>query len=234
MSMETNSNVNSRELAPGSTAGQLSPGFILPSFGHPAGTTFGLHQPPTQSVPPPDMHSQVPGGYVGETLHNNMGRFNYFRGIITMINDFFVKEHDENIGCYKLITVEDALGSVVNFVVAPTTYFVDHVTVSLGDMVIGFYDALAPAPLIFPPQYWAVVMAVDTPYKNVKVDFFDNQLLSADKNLKLNLSPYTRIVLENNQLFTRNPGNRNLIVVYGPVTRSIPAQTTPYEIIVMC
>ena len=28
--------------------------------------------------------------------------------------------------------------------------------------------------------------------------------------------------------------NRNLIVIYGATTKSIPAQTTPYKIIVMC
>lgn len=30
------------------------------------------------------------------------------------------------------------------------------------------------------------------------------------------------------------PGNRNLIVIYGHTTKSIPAKTTPYKIIVLC
>ena len=34
--------------------------------------------------------------------------------------------------------------------------------VTLGDMVTGFYDANAPVPLIFPPQFRAIVMAKDT------------------------------------------------------------------------
>lgn len=37
-----------------------------------------------------------------------------------------------------------------------------------------------------------------------------------------------------NQTFTLNPVNRNLLVVFGPTTMSIPVQTTPYKIIVMC
>ena len=100
--------------------------------------------------------------------------------------------------------------------------------------VTGFYDADAPVPLIFPPQYRAIVMTIDSPYQSVKVDFFNRQLESSDGSLKLNISPSTQILLENGQLFNRNPANRNLIVVYGATTRSIPAQTTPYQIIVMC
>jgi hypothetical protein len=91
-----------------------------------------------------------------------------------------------------------------------------------------------PVPLIFPPQYRAVIMVKDTPYQNVKVDYFNSQLESSDGKLKLNIAPSTQIVLRNGQAFTRYPSNRNLIVVYGPTTKSIPAQTTPYKIIVVC
>lgn len=72
------------------------------------------------------------------------------------------------------------------------------------------------------------------PDVNVKVAYFDNQLVSSDGTLKLNLAPFTQIILENDQLFTNNPANHNLIIVYGPTTRSIPAQTAPYQIIVIC
>ncbi|MTK12866.1 MAG: hypothetical protein F8N39_12540 [Clostridiaceae bacterium] len=163
-----------------------------------------------------------------------MEKFLTFHGIITMISDFSIATNETNPGCYKLMSVEDGSGNTVNFVVAPNTYFVDHVTMEVGDMVTGFYDANAPVPLIFPPQYRAIVMAKDTQYQNVKVDYFNSQLVSSDNQLKLNIGPSTQIVLENDQAFTQNPANRNLIVIYGPTTMSIPAQTTPYEIIVMC
>ncbi|HEX9026874.1 MAG TPA: hypothetical protein VF839_10505, partial [Clostridium sp.] len=71
-------------------------------------------------------------------------------------------------------------------------------------------------------------------YQNVTVDYFNNELISSDGNLKLNTDQSTEIILTNDQLFNRYPGNRNLIVVYGPTTKSIPAQTTPYKIIVLC
>lgn len=163
-----------------------------------------------------------------------MIKFQSFHGIVTKIEDFWVSQNAEDTGCYKIITVEAGQGNVVNFVVSPNTYFVDHVIVSEGDRVTGFYDANAPVPLIFPPQYRAIVMAMDSPYQNVTVDYFNSQLISSDNKLKLNLAPCTRILLQNGQIFTHNPSNRNLIVIYGASTKSIPAQTTPYKIIVLC
>jgi len=118
--------------------------------------------------------------------------------------------------------------------VSQNTYFVDSVTLQVGDSVIGFYDGDAPVPLIFPPQFRALVMARFSPYQSVKVDFFNNQLISSDNTLKLNVGPNTKVLLENHQLFSRFPGNRNLIVVYSTSTMSIPAQTTPSKIVVMC
>lgn len=161
-------------------------------------------------------------------------KFQSFQGIITMIADFWTGPNGEGAGCNKLVSVQSIDGNLVNFVVTPDTYFVDHVMVQVGDLVTGFYDANAPVPLIYPPQYQAIVMAINTPYQNVTVDYFNSQLVSSDNSLKLNIAPFTQILLENGQAFTGYPANRNLIVVYGPTTRSIPAQTTPYEIIVMC
>ena len=159
--------------------------------------------------------------------------FGYFTGIITMISDFWTG-NQQTTGCYKLMSVVDRYGSIVNFVVTPATYFVDYEMLTVGDVVIGFYDANAPVPLIYPPQYEAIVMARASRYQNVKVDYFNSQLVSSDGTLKLNISPFTQIILENDQAFTGNPAKRNLIVVYGATTKSIPAQTTPYKIIVMC
>jgi hypothetical protein len=159
--------------------------------------------------------------------------FNSFSGIITMIDDFWTGD-EQRAGCYKIMRVESPDGNLVNFIVQPTTYFVGHVMVAVGDMVTGYYDANAPVPAIYPPQLRAIVMARVTPNQNVKVDYFNSQLISSDGSLKLNIAPDTRIVLENGQAFTGDPANRDLIVVYGPTTRSIPAQTAPYEIIVLC
>ena len=162
-----------------------------------------------------------------------MATFLSFLGVVTKIEDFWTGNVEPS-GCYKLMSVQNGDGIIVDFVVTPNTYFVDHEMVAARDLVIGFYDANAPAPLIYPPRFQAVVMAKVKRGQNVKVDYFDSQLLSSDSMLKLNISPATQMLLENDQAFTKNPANRNLIVVYGATTMSIPAQTTPYKIIVMC
>lgn len=161
-----------------------------------------------------------------------MTNFNSFHGTVTLISDFFTGQNSE--GCYKLISIENGLGAIVNFVVSPATYFVDHVMVSIGDRVTGYYNGDAPAILIYPPQYQALVMVKDSHYQKVKVDYFNSELVSSDGRLQLNISPYTQVVLTNGQLFSKSPMNRDLIVIYGPATKSIPAQTTPYRMIVLC
>lgn len=162
-----------------------------------------------------------------------MINFYSFHGTITMISDFITGQTGEE-GCYKLITIQDDVGSIANFVVSPSTYIVDYVILNIGDRVTGYYDGNAPVPFIYPPQYRALVMVKETSYQQVKVDYFNNEFESRDGQLKLNLSPYTQIVLPNGQPFSKNPGNRNLIVIYGPATKSIPAQTSPYRIVVWC
>ena len=161
-------------------------------------------------------------------------KFAAFSGTVTSIEDFYTGQDDPSAGCYKLMSLQNMDMGPVNFVISPGTYFVNHEVIEVGDEVTGFYDANAPVPLIYPPQYRAIVMAKNTEPENVTVDYFNNQLISSDGNLKLNIAPSTEIILTNDQIFNRYPGNRNLIVLYGPTTFSIPAQTTPYKIIVLC
>lgn len=163
-----------------------------------------------------------------------MVNFQSFRGTVTQIQDFRMGQNGEDAGCYKLMTVEDRQGGIVNFVISPTTYFVYAEVVNPGDLVTGYYDGDAPAILIYPPQYPALIVVKEHFNENVKIDFFNSQFVSRDGQLKLNLDPNTPILLRNWQPFTQNPANHNLIVIYGPTTRSIPAQTTPSEVIVWC
>jgi hypothetical protein len=162
-----------------------------------------------------------------------MTTFGSFSGTVTTIDNFRTVT-GKSLGCYKLMTVRSGDGNVVNFIISPSTYFVDHIMISVGNIVIGFYDANAPVPLIYPPQYQAIVISKLVPGQNVKVDHFNEHMVSSDNTLMLNINPFTQIMLENGQAFNANPANHNLIVVYGPTTRSIPAQTTPNRIIVMC
>lgn len=165
---------------------------------------------------------------------NTAQKFAAFSGTVARIEDFYTGQDDASAGCYKLMSLETMDMGPINFIISPETYFVNHELIEVGDKVTGFYDANAPVPLIYPPQYRAIVMAKNTGSENVTVDYFNNELISSDGNLKLNIGPNTEIILTNDQIFNRYPGNRNLIVVYGPTTFSIPAQTTPYQIIVLC
>lgn len=163
-----------------------------------------------------------------------MMQFLSFTGVVKNIHSLDRQNYEGNRGCVQLFTVESDSREIVNFYVSPDTYFVRHEVIRIGDRVTGFYNANAPAPLIYPPQFQAVVMNKVTTNYFVKVAYFDQYLVSEDGQLRLNLSEETQIRLENGQLFEGELRNRNLIVVYGPTTRSIPAQTTPYEIIVIC
>ncbi|RSD26832.1 hypothetical protein [Mesobacillus subterraneus] len=163
-----------------------------------------------------------------------MIQYQSFSGTIVSISDFPITANGADDGCYKMVAVIDGTGRQVNFIVEPKTYFLDREMVRVGDRVTGYHDANAPVPMIYPPQYRALIMVKERTDRNVKVDFFNSQLISSDGMLKLNLSTGTQIRLENGQAFTKSPANRNLLVVYGPSTFSIPAQTTPYQIIVLC
>lgn len=165
-----------------------------------------------------------------------MTRINFqsFRGYVSQIQDFRIDPNSDNTGCDQLISVTNGWGSIVHFISSPTTYFVDHEIIAVGDLITGYYDGDAPVPLIYPPQYQALVIVKESPYHHVKVDFFNEHLESSDGQLQLNISPYTQKLLTNGQLFLNNVSNRNLIVIYGFTTKSIPAQTAPYKIIVLC
>ena len=163
-----------------------------------------------------------------------MTNFYSFQGVVTQITDFVTYTNDGREGCDNFFTVENNQGAIVNFVVSPSTFVVDQEMIAVGDVVTGYYDGDAPAIMIYPPQYPALVIVKENQNQSVKVSYFNQDLLSSDGQLKLNLAPNTLVVLTNGQQFSRYPGNRDLIVTYQFTTRSIPPQTTPSRIIVLC
>ena len=97
-----------------------------------------------------------------------------------------------------------------------------------------FYDNSLPVPLIFPPQYRAQLITSLGRNELVMLNYFDRNLLAGDGSLQLNIGRHTEITTLNGQSFTCSPGNRSLLVYYSTTTRSIPPQTTPQKIIVLC
>lgn len=137
-------------------------------------------------------------------------------------------------GCISFVTVEDTDGNTVNFVLTPAVYVVDFETLSVGMKCTFWYATDAPAPLIYPPQYNAVAAAQEKNGRMVNVSHYDSSLVNEEKTLQLNLNASTEVRTANNQYFQGSPANRNLVVVYGSSTRSIPAQTTPMKVVVLC
>lgn len=137
-------------------------------------------------------------------------------------------------GCMMLMGVEGEEENYVNFMVTPATFVVEYEQLKVGMNATFYYRADAPAPLIFPPQFGAVVVVPELEGRFVYVGHFDDELISTDASLQLNVEDSVEIVTANNQKFLGNPANKDLVVSYTNSTRSIPAKTTPVKIVVLC
>lgn len=134
----------------------------------------------------------------------------------------------------KFVSLENEEGEIIaNIIVSDDTYILNDTEITLGSTVTGYYDANAPMILIYPPQYNVEVLVVENEEENVKVDIFDENLVSSDNTLKLNISDDTEIILQDGKAFDGELVNRKLVVTYGASTKSIPAQTTPSKIVVL-
>lgn len=136
--------------------------------------------------------------------------------------------------CIQLMSVQDIMGNPVNFIVTSQTYIVDFERLYPGTKAIFFYDEEAPVPLIYPPQYQAVVIAVACEERYVYVGYFDSDMISEDGRIHLNMDRKTTVVTTNNQIFMGCACKRYLTVVFDKSTKSIPSQITPIEVIVLC
>lgn len=123
---------------------------------------------------------------------------------------------------------------IVRLIIGPDTFVADQARLRTGMQVTGFYNVNAPAPLIFPPQYQAVAISRRSPQENVLLSYFNQNLVADGQALKLNTAPSTQITTSNGQPYTCSLGGKLLLVYYRQTTRSIPPQTTPTRIIVMC
>lgn len=154
-------------------------------------------------------------------------------GVIVQMEMLSVNGRDYG-GCSRMITVEDDEGGITNFFVTSNTFVVNFETLYETMPVTVFYSSAQPAAMIYPPQYIAAVVAPQVEGQMVNVAYFNNVLLASDQSLKLNLSPATEVVTRNNQTYYGNPGGNTLVVLYSATTRSVPPQTSPDKVIVLC
>lgn len=139
-------------------------------------------------------------------------------------------------GCRIFVSVEDENGNIVNFIVSPTTYVADFTTLREGMEAVFYYRTDAPVPLIYPPQYSAVVVVPKEVLRgqSVAVGHFNDSLINEEQTLQLHMDGRVQVLTTNNQRFLGNPGGHDLVVFYERSTRSIPAQTTPDKVVVLC
>lgn len=123
----------------------------------------------------------------------------------------------------------------VNFILSADTTVIDATRLRPDMRIATYYDGNQPAPLIFPPQYPAVLMAALRPGEQVLLSRFDRNLTSQDPNqpLRLNISPTTTVRTLNGQTTTCNLAGRDLLIFYSNTTRSNPPQTTPRKVVVL-
>ena len=161
-------------------------------------------------------------------LNNNQSYFISFRG---MVREISILNDNKNYWNYLLVENED--GSVANLITTPETYFAYKVMITVGSVITGYFPANAPVPLIYPPQYLTTVIVPDPLWQNIKVDYFDENLVSMDGTLKLNIENDTSILNQDGTPYVGSLGNQLLVVYYGASTRSIPAITTPSIVVVL-
>lgn len=135
--------------------------------------------------------------------------------------------------CSQMMSLRTENG-IVNFMITPDTRIVDSRPLRSGLRVAAFYDVSLPVPLIFPPQYRAQIITVLGREEQVMINEFNRSLIAEDNSLQLNIARNTNIETINGQHTSCSLGNQTLLVYYTATTRSIPPQTTPRRIIVLC
>ena len=102
--------------------------------------------------------------------------------------------------------------NIVNVVVSGDTTVIDNVRLRPGMRIAAFYDTNLPTPAVYPPQYRAELITTLRRGQQVLLDYFDDELTSADGSLKLNIGPMTNVMTLNGQQYTCSPENTELLV----------------------
>ncbi len=154
-------------------------------------------------------------------------RFGSVKGKVTEISE------KRSANDFYYITIEGEDGNISNLVISKSTYIVDNAEITKGTVITGYYNLNAPMIMIYPPQYTTEVVVVENNEQFIKVDIFNEELVSSDGYLKLNISEDTEIISQNGNKYNGTIFDKKLVVTYKNSTRSIPAQTTPTKIVVL-
>lgn len=102
---------------------------------------------------------------------------------------------------------------------------VDELELKEGDVIRAYAPIGRPQTMEFPESFRTnAIIKVTEDMPNVKTDDFDDELISSDGMLKLNIE---------DEEMAKDFRGKTLLVIYDISTKSIPAQTTPIEVIVL-
>ncbi|MDD4422875.1 MAG: hypothetical protein PHD46_07545 [Eubacteriales bacterium] len=163
-----------------------------------------------------------------------MSRYVPVEGIVTDIEPVHTGDGRNEDCCTLIFTVRTENRNVVNFIIDNNTYFIDHVSIKLGDSIVAFYDSTLFTILVYPQQYKAIVVMRLTRNCSVKVIDIGPGLVSTDGSVRLDISEKTKIITRNSQIFPCDIENHTAAIVYTKSTRSYPAIIMPNEIIILC
>lgn len=105
--------------------------------------------------------------------------------------------------------------------------------IKVGDKITAVYSSHTPMALSYPGQMTPMMIIVHNSDDNIKIDKFDKELVSSDGTLKLVVDDNTKLEhYKTKQIVTeKDLLNKNLLVIYGATTRSIPAQTLASDVV---
>lgn len=158
-----------------------------------------------------------------------------FSGVITDITN------DKNQVALTVVTEEDeptttifTLDNNVLLLNGTNAEAVKKESFQVGQKIDAYYDKNKPMILIYPARVTPEILIVQDKEKVSfsKVSKFDQDMISLDGELKLNISKETEIFNENGEVITKEDlEGKELIVFYNITTKSIPAQTVPTKIV---
>jgi hypothetical protein len=105
-----------------------------------------------------------------------------------------------------------------------------------GTSVTAYYRRDTIMTMIYPPNITPSVIVVNSSEKasSIEVSKFDDNLLNSEALLKLNVSDKTTIMYKDGiKAEKADLANKDLVVFYNFMTKSLPAQTTPEKIIII-
>lgn len=187
----------------------------------------------TKSIPAQTTPSKIVAISSGEV--EDASNFMKFEGVITEITN------DNNQLALTVVTEEDepittifTLDKNVLFFNGTKAVPVKKESFKKGQKIEAYYDKNKPMILIYPARITPEILVVHDKEKFnfVKVAKFDQDLISLDRELQLNISKETDIRNEKGEAITQEDlEGKELIIFYNRATKSIPAQTAPTKIV---